>query len=158
MLEELSWSWSYGSWIYNYLCNQWPSPLTLWVWIPLVQGVLDRTLRDKVCQWLSTGWCVLQHPMTRDHIFNIHPVQLSYICLEFRLDRIWWYSHGRSINECWSNDCRSYECQRNNCRSNDCRSNETTPNKQTLLMMDWFLVFNANFSNISAIVYHGDQF
>ena len=94
MLEELSWSWSYGSWIYNYLCNQWPSPLTLWVWIPLVQGVLDRTLRDKVCQWLATGWCVLQHSMTRDHIFNIYSVQLSYSCLELRLDRIWWYSPG----------------------------------------------------------------
>jgi hypothetical protein len=24
-----SWSWSYGSWIYNYLCNQCLSPLTL---------------------------------------------------------------------------------------------------------------------------------
>jgi len=22
-----SWWWSYGSWIYNYLCNQYPSPL-----------------------------------------------------------------------------------------------------------------------------------
>jgi hypothetical protein len=29
------WSWSYGSWVYNYLCNQYLSPLTLWVWIPL---------------------------------------------------------------------------------------------------------------------------
>ena len=26
-----SWSWSYGSWIYTYLCNQSISPLTLWV-------------------------------------------------------------------------------------------------------------------------------
>jgi len=26
-----SWSWSYGSWIYNYLCNQCESPLQLWV-------------------------------------------------------------------------------------------------------------------------------
>jgi hypothetical protein len=25
-----SWSWSYGSWIYNYLCNQYLSPLKLW--------------------------------------------------------------------------------------------------------------------------------
>ena len=25
-----SWSWSYGSWMYNYLCNQFLSPLTLW--------------------------------------------------------------------------------------------------------------------------------
>jgi len=27
-------SWSYGSWIYNYLCNQCLSPLTLWVRTP----------------------------------------------------------------------------------------------------------------------------
>ena len=29
--------WSYGSLIYNYLCNQCLSPLKLWVWIPLMQ-------------------------------------------------------------------------------------------------------------------------
>ena len=49
------WSWSHGSWIYNYLCNQCLSPLTLWVWIPLRRGVLDTTLCDKVCQWLVAG-------------------------------------------------------------------------------------------------------
>ena len=48
-------SWSYDSWIYNYLCNQYLSPLTLWVRIPLRRGVLDTTLCDKVCQWLATG-------------------------------------------------------------------------------------------------------
>jgi hypothetical protein len=32
--QGLSWSQSYGSWIYNYLCNQCISPLTLWVQIP----------------------------------------------------------------------------------------------------------------------------
>ena len=31
-----SWSWSYDSLIYNYLCNQCRSPLTLWVWIPFM--------------------------------------------------------------------------------------------------------------------------
>jgi len=31
-----SWSWSYDSLIYNYLCNQHLSPQTLWVWIPLM--------------------------------------------------------------------------------------------------------------------------
>jgi len=25
-----------GSWIYNYLCNQWTSPLMLWVYIPFM--------------------------------------------------------------------------------------------------------------------------
>jgi len=37
-----------------HLCNQCLSPLTLWVQIPLRQGVLDTTLCDKVCQWLTT--------------------------------------------------------------------------------------------------------
>ena len=46
----------YGSWIYNYLCNQCLSPLTLWVRIPLRQGVpVQNTLCDKVCQWLAAG-------------------------------------------------------------------------------------------------------
>jgi len=48
-------SWSYGSWIYNYLCNQCLSLLTLWVGIPIMWGVLDTTLCDKVCQLLATG-------------------------------------------------------------------------------------------------------
>jgi len=46
-----SWSWSFSIWIYNYLCNQCLSPLTLGVGIPLKRGVLDNTLCDKVCQW-----------------------------------------------------------------------------------------------------------
>jgi len=52
---RLSWSWSYGSWIYNYLCNQCLSPLKLWVWTLFMQGVLNATLCDKVCQWFATG-------------------------------------------------------------------------------------------------------
>jgi hypothetical protein len=30
------WPWSYGSWIYNYLCNQCLSPLMLWDRTPLM--------------------------------------------------------------------------------------------------------------------------
>ena len=48
-----SWPWSYGSWIYNYLCNQCLSPLMLWVWILI--RVRCTALCDKVCQWLATG-------------------------------------------------------------------------------------------------------
>ena len=47
------WSWSHGSWIYNYLCNQCISLLTLWVRIPLTWGVLDTTVCVKVFQWLA---------------------------------------------------------------------------------------------------------
>jgi hypothetical protein len=46
------WLSSYGSWIYNYLCNQCLSPL-MWVWISI--RVRCTTLCDKVCQWLATG-------------------------------------------------------------------------------------------------------
>ena len=41
LTEGLSWSWSYGSWIYNYLCNQCLLPLMLLVRIPLRRRVLD---------------------------------------------------------------------------------------------------------------------
>ena len=49
----LSWPWSYGSWIYNYLCNQCLTPLMLWVWISIKARC--TTLCDKVCLWLATG-------------------------------------------------------------------------------------------------------
>ena len=59
------WSWSYGSWIYNYLCNQCLSSLKLWVRIPLRRGVLDTTICDKVCHWLVTvQWVSLGTPIS----------------------------------------------------------------------------------------------
>jgi hypothetical protein len=48
-----SWSWEYGSWIYNYLCYQCLPPLMLRVQISIKTRC--TTLCDKVCQWLSTG-------------------------------------------------------------------------------------------------------
>jgi hypothetical protein len=47
-------AWSYGSWIYNYLCNRCLSPLTR-IRIPLRRGVLDTTLCNKVWPWLAAG-------------------------------------------------------------------------------------------------------
>jgi hypothetical protein len=46
-----SWPWYYGSWIYNYLCNQCLSSLMLWVRISIEARC--TTLCDKVCQWLA---------------------------------------------------------------------------------------------------------
>ena len=48
-----SWSWSYSSWIYSYLCNHSLSTLMLWVRILFVARY--TTLCDKVCQWYATG-------------------------------------------------------------------------------------------------------
>ena len=61
-----SWSWSYGSWIYNYLRNQCLSPLKLWV-----HG--DTTLYDKVCQWLVTGrWFSLVSSTNKTELHDIY--------------------------------------------------------------------------------------
>jgi hypothetical protein len=46
------WPWSYGSWIYNYICSQCLSPLTLLVRIS--NRARWTTLCDKVFQWLPT--------------------------------------------------------------------------------------------------------
>jgi hypothetical protein len=42
-------------WIYNYLCNQYLSTLTLRVQILQREDVLDTTLCENVCQWLAAG-------------------------------------------------------------------------------------------------------
>jgi hypothetical protein len=54
-LNILGSSWSYGSWIYSYLCNQFLSSLTLRVRIPPRRGVCDKILCDQVYQWVATG-------------------------------------------------------------------------------------------------------
>jgi hypothetical protein len=88
-LEEPSWSWSYGSWIYNYICNQCLSPLMLWVRIPLRRGVFDTTLCDKVCQWFlpgtpvfSTNTHLLRNKQNKysKHIRTINFEPVAYSC------------------------------------------------------------------------------
>jgi hypothetical protein len=84
-----SWPWSYGSWIYNYQCNQWLSPLTLWVRIQLrrYEIKLVSDLRQVGC--FSPGF--LQH--SNWNIVNIgikrHKPNLSngheYLPLKFHI-------------------------------------------------------------------------
>jgi hypothetical protein len=63
MTSHISYLISYGSWIYNYLCNRCLSPLMLWVWFPL--RAMCTTLCDKVCQWLAAGrWISLGTPVS----------------------------------------------------------------------------------------------
>ena len=50
-----SWPWSYGSWIYNYICNQCLLPLMLCVRISIKARC--TTLCDKVCQLFATDLC-----------------------------------------------------------------------------------------------------
>jgi hypothetical protein len=82
-----SWSWSYGSWIYNYLWNQCLSPLTLLVRILLRQGVPNTTLCDKVCQWLAAGrWLSLGTPVSSINKTDRHDI--TEILLKVALNTI----------------------------------------------------------------------
>jgi hypothetical protein len=77
ILWGLSWSWSYGNWIYNHLCNLClsVSPLKLWVRIQFRRGVLDTTLCDRVCQWLATGlWISPGTPVFSTNKTNCHDI------------------------------------------------------------------------------------
>ena len=68
-------TWSYGSWIYDYICNPCLSPVTLWVRILPRWGVLDTTLCYKVCQWLVTDqWFSLGTPIPSTNKTNHHDI------------------------------------------------------------------------------------
>jgi len=80
-----SWPWSYGSWIYNYLCNQCLSPLMLWVRITI--RARCTTLCDKVCQWLVTGrWFSLGPPVSSTNKTDCHDI--SEILLKVAINTI----------------------------------------------------------------------
>ena len=65
----------YVSWIYNYLCNQYLSPIMLRVRIPLRRGVLDATLCNIVCQWLVTGrWFFPGIPVSSTNTTDRHDI------------------------------------------------------------------------------------
>jgi hypothetical protein len=59
-LKGLSWSWSYCSWIYNYLCNQCLSLITLWVRIPFMAK----------CTRYSIMWSSLSVTCDRSVVFS----------------------------------------------------------------------------------------
>ena len=56
--------WSYGSWIFNYPCNQCLPSLELWVRIPFRWGVLDTTLCDELGTAVSSTNKTDRHDIT----------------------------------------------------------------------------------------------
>jgi len=80
-----SWPWSYGSWIYNYLCNQCLSPLMLWVQFSI--RARWTTLCDKVCQWLASGrWFSPGPPVSSTNKTDRHDI--TEILLKVALNTI----------------------------------------------------------------------
>ena len=103
LLVGLSWSWSYASWIYNYLCNQCLSPLKLWVKFQSWWGVLDTTLHDKVFQWLAAGrWFSLVYSSFL-HQWNWLP-QYYWNIVACKVGGFLWCTLVSSINE---TDCHN---------------------------------------------------
>ena len=79
-----SWSWSYCSWIFNYLCNQCLSPLMLCVRISI--RARCTTLCDEVCQWLATGqWFSPSTPVSSTNKTDL----CSKNARSFYLSRTW---------------------------------------------------------------------
>ena len=79
-----SWLWTYGSWIYNCLCNQCLSPLMLWVRIPL--RARCTTLCDQVCQWLAAGQWFFPGPVCSTNKTYCHDI--TEILLKVALNTI----------------------------------------------------------------------
>jgi hypothetical protein len=74
-----------GSWIYNYLCNQYLSSLMLCVRIST--RVRCTPLCDKVCQWLATGrWFSTDSPVSSTNKTDRHDI--TEILLKVALNTI----------------------------------------------------------------------
>ena len=87
ILEGPSWWWSYASWIYNYLCDQYISSTTLCVRIRFRRDVLDTTLYEKVFQWLAAGrWFFPGTPVSSTNKTDRH--EITKILLKVALNTI----------------------------------------------------------------------
>ena len=84
---------SHDSWIYNYQCNQYLSPLTLWARISLRRCVLDTTVCDKVCQWLAAGrWFSPVSSTNKTDCHNITEIVLKVALNTINLNLIFNFS------------------------------------------------------------------
>jgi hypothetical protein len=79
ILEEPSWWWSYASWMYNYLCNQYISPTTLCVWIQFRRGVLDTT--KFVSSLRQVGFICIIGIVLRVIVTGIH----TFMCMHYSM-------------------------------------------------------------------------
>jgi hypothetical protein len=82
-VDFVIYTWSYGSSLSNYLCNQCISQLMLWV--RTMWGILDTKLCDKVCPWLATGqWFSLDPLVSSNNKTDSH--DLTEILLKVALN------------------------------------------------------------------------
>ena len=75
----LSWSWSYGSWIYNYLCYQCLSPLKLWVRNPFMARCTTRC---------NVMWYSLSVTCDRSVVFSTNKSDCHELLLKVALNTL----------------------------------------------------------------------
>jgi hypothetical protein len=102
---RLSWAWSYGSWIYNYLCSECISPLMLWVRISIMTRC--TTSCDKVCQWLETDrWFSSGRPVSTTNKTDLHDIieKLLKLALstikQINKNKDWHTRNQNNVSEC----------------------------------------------------------
>ena len=71
--KGLSWSWSYGSWIYNYMYYLCLSPLKLWVWIPLMARCTRYMIKFVKDLWQVSGF-LLGTPVSSTNKTDHHDI------------------------------------------------------------------------------------
>ena len=116
LLRAPTWPWSYGSWIYNYLCkaNQCLSTLMLWVRISI--RARCATLCDKVCPWLATGlWFSSGPPVSSTKKTDRHDITEILLIVDPSNNQTTFFSnflfasgtfsiHGMSYFKTWRSD------------------------------------------------------
>ena len=96
-----SWSWSYGSWIYHYLCNPCLSSLNLWVPIQLMATCTRYNSLSVTGRWFSLGPPVFSTNKTDRHdITEIllrvalkttnQPTNPLFFCMVFMIQKEYW--------------------------------------------------------------------
>jgi len=84
-----SWPWSYGSLIYNYLCNQCLSPLTMGVVMPLRPcNIVKKHKTMFICFQRGNKFCIII--ITHDRYYT--DLYFFYLCILFTISLQWYTS------------------------------------------------------------------
>jgi hypothetical protein len=93
-----SWSCSYGSWIYNYLCNQRLSATKLWVRTPFMARCARYNIMWQSGKWLATGrWFSPGTPISSTNETDHHDI--TDILLKVALNTI--NNNNRQYSQCF---------------------------------------------------------
>ena len=117
--KGLSWAGSYGSWILNYICNQWLSPLKLCVRMPL----MARCTRYNI-MWLTAGqwhWFSPGTPVSSINKTDLHDITEILFKVVLKTKTLTTYQGNHDMTVCLYIDILWHFCK---CHRNlECKAN-----------------------------------